>query len=58
MQTTIVYYSKAGNTQRIADSIAQARGCDAMALHLRKQGRKTKQEREEAKQRYRNKESI
>ena len=50
MKTTVVYYSKTGNTKIIADSIAKALGCDSIAINLIKSGRKTKQEIDEEKQ--------
>jgi flavodoxin len=50
MKTTVVYYSKTGNTKIIADSIAKTLGCDSIAINLMKNGRKTKQEVEKEKQ--------
>ena len=50
MKTTVVYYSKTGNTKIIADSIAKTLGCDSIAINLMKTGRKTKQEIDKEKQ--------
>lgn len=44
MKSTVVYYSKTGNTKTIADTIASALGCDSIPINVKKQGRKTKQE--------------
>jgi flavodoxin len=54
MKTTVVYYSKTGNTKIIADNIARALGCDSIAINLMKSGRKTKQEINEEKQMFKN----
>jgi flavodoxin len=54
MKTTVVYYSKTGNTKIIADSIAKALECHSIPVNLMKSGRKTKQEIEEEKQTLKN----
>ncbi|HEY4788727.1 MAG TPA: flavodoxin family protein [Bacteroidales bacterium] len=50
MKTTVVYYSKTGNTKIIADSIAKTLGCNPISINLLKNGRKTKLEIEEEKE--------
>jgi flavodoxin len=54
MKTTVVYYSKTGNTKVIADTIAKTLECDSIPINLMKSGRKTKQEIEEEKQIFKN----
>ena len=44
MKTTIVYYSKTGNTKKVAEAMAEALHVDALPLNLAKKGRKTKDE--------------
>jgi flavodoxin len=44
MKATIVYYSKTGNTRKIAEVMAQALQVDALPLSLAKKGRRTKDE--------------
>ena len=45
MKATIVYYSKTGNTRKIAEVMAQALPVNVLPLNLAKKGRKTKAER-------------
>jgi len=54
LKTTVVYYSKTGNTKTIADTIARVLGCDSIPINLMKHGRKTKQELDEEKQLFQN----
>jgi flavodoxin len=49
LKTTVVYYSKTGNTKTIADTIARILGCDSIPINLMKHGRKTKQELDQEK---------
>lgn len=44
MKSAIVYYSRTGNTKRVAEAMAQAIQIEALPLNLPKKGRKTKQE--------------
>jgi flavodoxin len=44
MKATIAYYSKTGNTRKIAEVMAQTLQVDALPLNLAKIGRKTKDE--------------
>jgi flavodoxin len=44
MKATIVYYSKTGNTRKIAEIMAQTLQVAALPLNLAKKGRKTKDE--------------
>lgn len=44
MKTTIVYYSKTGNTRKIAEVMAQALHASALPLNLAKKGRKSRVE--------------
>jgi flavodoxin len=43
-KSVIVYYSRTGNTKRIAEAMAQTIQIEALPLNLIKKGRKTKQE--------------
>lgn len=44
MKATILYYSKTGNTRKIAEVMAQALQVDALPLNFAKKGRRTKDE--------------
>lgn len=46
MKTKVVYYSKTGNTKKIAETISQAIDAEPIALNIIKRGRKTKEEKE------------
>ena len=44
MKSVVIYYSKTGNTRRIAEAVAQEIHCEALPLNLSKNGRLTRQE--------------
>lgn len=44
MRSVVVYYSKTGNTQRVAEVMAQEIQTEALPLNLMKKGRRTKEE--------------
>lgn len=46
MKAIVIYYSKTGNTKKIADTISQAIDAKSYALNIIKKGRKTKEEKE------------
>jgi flavodoxin len=48
-KTTIVYYSKTGNTKLIANTISVTLGCNSCAINIMKSGRKTRQENDDEK---------
>jgi flavodoxin len=54
LKTTVVYYSKTGNTKTIAGTIAGVPGCDSLAINVMKHGRKTKQELDHEKELFQN----
>lgn len=44
MRSVVIYYSRTGNTQRVAEVMAQEIQTEALALNLMKKGKRTKEE--------------